>query len=102
MGSGKSAVVANWLAARKLAGARRSRLAALNPQEEFVFYHVTGCTRQSTFVGHMLQRLMTELKEQFGIDREVYTKRRERAAFLPRNARGHNRAPHFHRAILAA
>jgi len=71
MGSGKSAVVANWLAARKMAGARRSRLAALNPQEEFVFYHVTGCSRQSTFVGHMLHRLMTELKEQFGIDREV-------------------------------
>jgi Tfp pilus assembly ATPase PilU len=71
-GCGKSAALANWIESRKQAkNANKSRLSSLNPKEEFVFWHVVGCSRQSTFVGHMLNRLMTELREHFEITREV-------------------------------
>ena len=39
--------------------------------DEFIFWHVVGCSRQSTFVGHMLRRLMTELRHHFELSREV-------------------------------
>jgi len=71
-GCGKSAALANWLLSRKKAKENnKSRLSSLNPQEEFIFWHVVGCSRQSTNVGHMLNRLMTELRGHFEITREV-------------------------------
>ena len=70
-GSGKSTVLANWMAQRRHASARRARLSSLNPKEEFVFWHAAGCSRQSSFVGSMLRRLMSELRTNFEISREV-------------------------------
>ena len=71
LGCGKTAVLAAWLAKRRHAQSRKTRLISLNSQEEFVFWQTAGCSRQSTFVGHMLRRLMTEMKEHFALPREV-------------------------------
>ena len=69
-GGGKSAALSNWLHQRRHVAVRRSRHTG-GHSGEFVFWHVVGCSRQSTFVGHMLRRLMTELKHHFEIAREV-------------------------------
>lgn len=62
-GSGKSALLANWCN-------RRAKSKAKN-RNEFIFWHAIGCTRHSTRVSNMLRRLMTELKKQFELTREV-------------------------------
>lgn len=62
-GSGKSALLANWCN-------RRAKSKSRN-RNEFIFWHAIGCTRHSTRVSNMLRRLMTELKKQFELTREV-------------------------------
>lgn len=82
-GCGKSTALANWLEQRRHAQARRMRLSSLNPKEEFLFWHAAGCSRQSTFVGHMLRRLMMELKDHFEIAREVIPTTNQPTSFNP-------------------
>ncbi|GMH48972.1 hypothetical protein TrVE_jg8772 [Triparma verrucosa] len=59
-GVGKSALLANWLIKHQ-AEVKRSRTIS----DEFVFWHVVGCSRQSTYTYLTLRRLMSELKEHF-------------------------------------
>ncbi|GMH64647.1 hypothetical protein TL16_g04012 [Triparma laevis f. inornata] len=59
-GVGKSALLANWLIKHQ-AEVKRSRTIT----DEFVFWHVVGCSRQSTYTYLTLRRLMSELKEHF-------------------------------------
>lgn len=66
-GSGKSALLSNWLHRRRQkAHARKTSLSS-----EFVFWHAVGCTRQSTNVHSLIRRLMHDLKNKFGLDRNV-------------------------------
>lgn len=54
-GSGKSALLANWVAKKK---EHRNR-------DEFLFQHYVGCTTQSCQLQHTLFRLQTSLKNFF-------------------------------------
>ena len=65
-GVGKSSVLANWLLHHQ-SEKRRNRGA-----DEFVFWHVVGCSRQSTYTYQTLRRLMTELKHHFELPTEVH------------------------------
>ena len=65
-GSGKSTVVAAWLAKRRAAEKRLLRQhPSLTP--EFQFVHVVGCTRQSLLVRELLNRLVCELVAKFDL-----------------------------------
>ena len=58
-GSGKSTIVAAWLAKRRAAEKRLIRQhPSLTP--EFQFVHVVGCTRQSLLVRELLNRLVSQ------------------------------------------
>ena len=52
-GSGKSALLSNWVAKR------REHL----HRDEFLFQHFVGCTTPSLSLAHTLQRLETKLKD---------------------------------------
>ena len=52
--------------------------------DEFIFYHVVGCSRQSSYVTHMLRRLLTELKEHFELSRQVPDSEEKLSWDLPR------------------
>lgn len=54
-GSGKSALLANWVAKRRL----------VKHREEFLFQHFVGCSTPSLQIAHTLFRLETALKEFF-------------------------------------
>jgi nephrocystin-3 len=70
-GSGKSALLANWLQ-RRQRNMTRSRSA-----DDFVFWHAVGCTRQSLDVNSILRRLIQDLKSRFELSRDVpYTQSR--------------------------
>ena len=56
-GSGKSAVLAKWFMKRKHGGSN-----------EFQFFHIAGASRRSTFVSHVLRRLMRDLREHFDLN----------------------------------
>ena len=65
-GSGKSTIVAAWLAKRRAAEKRLIRQhPSLTP--EFQFVHVVGCTRQSLLVRELLNRLVSELVQRFDL-----------------------------------
>jgi Cdc6-like AAA superfamily ATPase len=64
-GSGKSALLANWLQ-RRQRNMTRSRAA-----EDFVFWHAVGCTRQSMDINNLMRRLMSDLKARFELSRDV-------------------------------
>lgn len=64
-GSGKSALLANWLQ-RRQRNMSRSRSA-----DDYVFYHVIGCTRHSMNVRNMMRRLLYDLKHRFELTRNV-------------------------------
>lgn len=79
-GSGKSALLANWMLKRQRVLAR-SRMGG---GEEFIFYHAVGCSRQSLSVSCLLRRLITEIKEKFEITREVPASQEKLRWELPR------------------
>jgi len=54
-GSGKSALLANWVKRRRQSKHR----------EEFLFQHFVGCSPRSKQLGHLLYRLESALKEHF-------------------------------------
>jgi hypothetical protein len=64
-GSGKSALLANWLQ-RRQRNMTRSRAA-----DDFVFWHAVGCTRQSMDVHNLMRRMMRDLKARFELSRNV-------------------------------
>lgn len=64
-GSGKSALLANWLQ-RRQRNMSRSRAA-----DDYVFYHAVGCTRHSMDVRNMMKRLLHDLKHRFELTRNV-------------------------------
>lgn len=65
VGSGKSSVLANWV------HQRRTRAKGLGATSEFVFHHIAGCSRDSTSVANLLFRIVTEMKNFFGLQIEV-------------------------------
>ena len=65
-GLGKSALLANWLLKHQ-AEIKRSKTMS----DEFIFWHVVGCSRQSTYTYHTLRRLMNELKDHFELTAAV-------------------------------
>ena len=64
-GCGKSTLIAEWLERRR--NRRRSPLDQQQSDEEFVFTHVVGCTRQSLQVRELLCRLVSELVMHFDL-----------------------------------
>lgn len=66
-GSGKSALLSNWLHRRR----QKAHARKTSQSSEFVFWHAVGCTRQSTNVHSLIRRLMHDLKNKFGLDRNV-------------------------------
>jgi Tfp pilus assembly ATPase PilU len=68
-GSGKSALLANWLADCR-AKRSKSRPAA-GEQGLFVFYHAVACSRHGVYVDQLLWRLLGDLKRAFDLGREV-------------------------------
>ena len=80
-GTGKSALLSNWLLRRQRIQAR-SKVGQY--AEEFVFWHAVGCTRQSLNVNSLLRRLMIDLKERFDLLREVPIAQERLSWELPR------------------
>ena len=86
-GSGKSALLANWVAKR------REHL----HRDEFLFQHFVGCTNPSLHLAHTLARLETKLKEFFQL-REMKVPDSEEdlrwslGRFLQNAAKKHNTA----------
>ncbi|CAM9980264.1 unnamed protein product, partial [Discosporangium mesarthrocarpum] len=69
-GSGKSALLANWLLhySRRL----QQRPQQGGPLEEpLVFYHAVGCTRHGVNVNQLLWRLLGDIKQHFDLTRKV-------------------------------
>jgi hypothetical protein len=66
-GSGKSALFSNWIVKRQRQ-AQRSR-----NNEEFIFWHAVGCSRQSLSVVGLVKRLIKELKSRFELSRDLPT-----------------------------
>ena len=65
-GTGKSALLSNWLLRRQRNAAR-----ARSGLDEFVFWHAVGCSRQSLNVNSLIRRLMVDLKTRFDLARDV-------------------------------
>lgn len=76
IGSGKSALVANWFHRRSKSQARS--------RNEYVFFHAIGCTRHSTKVTYLMRRLMTFLKKKFELTRDVTSTNDRLSWDLPR------------------
>lgn len=66
-GSGKSSLLAKWVKNRR----EMKHPAGVN---EFVFHHITGASRDSSFVANVLSRAVTEVKHHFGLQMEVSEK----------------------------
>ena len=81
-GTGKSALLSNWLLRRQRMAAR-SRVHG-HTADEFVFWHAVGCTRQSTNVNSLLRRLMLDLRQRFDLAREVPIAQERLSWELPR------------------
>lgn len=77
-GTGKSALLSNWLRRRKRVGPRA------RATDEFVFWHAVGCSRQSLNINSLLRRLMMELKSRFELSRELPSNQDRLSWELPR------------------
>ena len=68
-GYGKSSLLANWINLHKAKACDRiTRKASCRlDRDEFIFYHVVGCSRNSSYVHKMLRRLMNGLRDHFDI-----------------------------------
>lgn len=77
-GTGKSALLSNWLQRRKRQ-AMRSR-----STDEFIFWHAVGCSRQSLNINSLIRRLIMDLKARFEITRDVPTTQERLSWELPR------------------
>jgi hypothetical protein len=77
-GTGKSALLSNWLQRRKRQ-AVRSR-----SSDEFIFWHAVGCSRQSLNINSLIRRLIMDLKARFEITRDVPTTQERLSWELPR------------------
>lgn len=78
-GTGKSALLSNWIH-------RRENNTAKNRvnNDEFIFWHAVGCSRQSLNVNNLIRRLLSGLKTRFELSRDL-PKSQERLSWeLPR------------------
>jgi hypothetical protein len=75
-GTGKSALLANWLHRREHNYTSRS--------DEFIFWHAVGCSRPSLNVNHLLKRLISGLKVRFELSRHIPRAQERLSWELPR------------------
>jgi len=81
-GTGKSALLSNWLHRRERNATRSKTNSPLG--EEFLFWHAVGCSRQSMNVNFLIRRLIVDLKNRFELARDI-PKSQERLSWeLPR------------------
>jgi len=77
-GVGKSALLSNWLlhhqahreAAKAMVSSSSPSRASAH-KEDFVFWHVAGCSRSSALTTNLLRRLQCQLKTHFGLKKEL-------------------------------
>ena len=67
-GSGKSALLSNWIDRRKKQVHRKGGSSLLN---EFIFWHAVGSSRSSMDVNSLMRRMIDELKTRFQLNREM-------------------------------
>ena len=77
-GTGKSALLSNWLQRRKRQAARS------RSSEEFIFWHAVGCSRQSLNINSLIRRLIMDLKARFEITRDIPMTQERLSWELPR------------------
>ena len=77
-GTGKSALLSNWLQRRKRQAARS------RSSEEFIFWHAVGCSRQSLNINSLIRRLIIDLKARFEITRDIPMTQERLSWELPR------------------
>lgn len=78
-GTGKSALLSNWLQRKHRNGTRiRQSL------DEFIFWHAVGCSRHSMNVNNLIRRLIVDLKNRFELSREVPVLQERLSWELPR------------------
>ena len=75
-GTGKSALLANWLHRREHNYTSRT--------DEFIFWHAVGCSRPSLNVNHLLRRLISGLKVRFELARQIPRAQERLSWELPR------------------
>ena len=68
-GSGKSALLSNWLFKRNQRLTQTKKTSHVT--NDFTFWHAVGCSRQSMNVNSMIRRLMSDLKTKFDITRDI-------------------------------
>ncbi|CAM9111400.1 unnamed protein product, partial [Laminaria digitata] len=82
-GSGKSALLANWLLHFRRRLEQRPKLGG--PLEEpFIFSHAVGCTRHGVDVDQLLWRLLADVKQRFDLARNVPNEAERLSWELPR------------------
>ena len=77
-GVGKSALLSNWLLHHQAQRETAEAMVSLSSpsrssvhKEDFVFWHVAGCSRSSALTTNLLRRLQCQLKTHFGLKKEV-------------------------------
>lgn len=77
-GVGKSALLSNWLLHHQVQREAAKAMVSLSSpsrasahKEDFVFWHVAGCSRNSALTTNLLRRLQCQLKTHFGLKKEV-------------------------------
>ncbi|CAM9952313.1 unnamed protein product, partial [Choristocarpus tenellus] len=82
-GSGKSALLANWLLHYTQRLGQRLRNGG-SVEEPLILYHAVGCTRHGVNVDQLLWRLLGELKRHFDLARNVPNEAERLSWELPR------------------
>lgn len=87
-GSGKSALLANWLHRRRTSSSGASSISKKSDHgslpNEFIFWHAVGCSRSSMGAHNLIRRLIDELKTKFQLAREMPTTKDRLSWELPR------------------
>lgn len=79
-GTGKTALLSNWLHRHE----HHSNRIMKGNNDEFVFWHAVGCSRQSLLTNHLIRRLILALQSRFELNRPI-PKTQERLSWeLPR------------------
>jgi len=81
-GTGKSALLSNWLHRRERNATRSKTSSPLG--EEFLFWHAVGCSRQSMNVNFLIRRLIVDLKNRFELARDIPMSQERLSWELPR------------------
>ena len=81
-GSGKSALLSNWILRRKRGTKRHNN--SDQHLEEFIFWHAIGSSRSSMDVNSLMRRLIEELKTRFQLSKEMPETQEKLSWELPR------------------